>query len=104
MKQIYLALCSTILLASCQTVQQPAAPKVSPPQTQPVFGSPTNYQCDKADWENFIGMKHGGIDFEEGPKKPRILVPGNFYTQEFRADRVNLHADKDGKITHVTCG
>jgi hypothetical protein len=32
----------------------------------------------------------------------RVLHPGDMMTMDYREDRVNIHVDKDNKITEVT--
>lgn len=40
----------------------------------------------------------------ELPEKHRILAPGTITTRDFRVDRLNVHTDDSGIVTHVTYG
>lgn len=39
-----------------------------------------------------------------GAKVLRAIRPGTMVTMDYRADRLNLDLDRDGKITKVRCG
>ena len=34
----------------------------------------------------------------------RVIEPGDAVTQDFNAERVNVHVDTQGYVTEVTCG
>ena len=38
------------------------------------------------------------------PTKLRILRPGDQATMDFIPTRRNIHIDRDGNVTHITCG
>ncbi|KAI9834650.1 MAG: hypothetical protein M1826_000052 [Phylliscum demangeonii] len=35
------------------------------------------------------------------PKEHRVVEEGSLLTQDFKPDRLNVHLDKDGKVSHV---
>ena len=41
---------------------------------------------------------------ESGAGLIRPIAPGQAVTRDFRADRVNVHIDRDNRITSVSCG
>ena len=41
---------------------------------------------------------------ESGAGLIRPIAPGQAVTRDFRADRVNVHIDRDNRITAVSCG
>lgn len=38
------------------------------------------------------------------PASRRILPPGSMTTRDMREDRLNVHTDENGKVSHVTMG
>ena len=41
---------------------------------------------------------------ESGAGLIRPIAPGQAVTRDFRADRVNVHIDRDNRISAVSCG
>lgn len=41
---------------------------------------------------------------DELPASRRILPPGSMTTRDMREDRLNVHTDEQGKVSHVTMG
>ncbi len=40
----------------------------------------------------------------ELPQETRIIEPGTMVTKDFRENRLNVHVEKDGVVTHVYHG
>ncbi|KAH8708902.1 hypothetical protein BB8028_0004g02100 [Beauveria bassiana] len=38
------------------------------------------------------------------PQETRIIEPGTMVTKDFRENRLNVHVEKDGVVTHVYHG
>lgn len=48
--------------------------------------------------------EHNTISHDTLPEQRRICPPGTMMTRDFHEDRLNVHTDKDGKVSHVTFG
>ncbi|KAL2267818.1 hypothetical protein VTJ83DRAFT_5095 [Remersonia thermophila] len=40
----------------------------------------------------------------ELPEKTRVIHPGSIVTRDYREDRLNVHVNEDGTVSHVTKG
>lgn len=40
----------------------------------------------------------------ELPEKHRVIAPGQMVTRDFHEDRLNVHVDEEGTVSHVTYG
>lgn len=40
----------------------------------------------------------------ELPENHRIIKPGQMTTRDFREDRLNVHTDEEGNVSHVNFG
>jgi hypothetical protein len=40
----------------------------------------------------------------ELPKETRVIEPGMMVTKDFKEDRLNVHVNEDGTVSHVTHG
>ncbi|KZF18851.1 hypothetical protein L228DRAFT_271749 [Xylona heveae TC161] len=63
----------------------------------------------KMQWMNkLVGKKidessHSETTFAKTdlPEEHRIIAPGSMVTKDFREDRLNVHVDDNGTVTHV---
>ena len=46
----------------------------------------------------------GDVWRQSGAGLIRPIAPGQAVTRDFRADRVNVHIDRDNRISAVSCG
>lgn len=75
---------------------------------RPEAGVP-GVECSANGLEKLIGQKRGErvaarAKRLSGANAVRWLEPGAVVTMEFRADRLNLNLDKNGRITSARCG
>lgn len=49
--------------------------------------------CELTRWQTFCK--------KDLPEPSRIVTPGAMLTRDFREDRLNVHLDDDGVVTHV---
>ena len=66
-------------------------------------------ECNSTNLGSLIGKPQSADIVEEakrlsGAKTVRFLTPDMMVTQEFRADRLNLHLGTDGNIGSARCG
>jgi len=89
------------LLAACSSVQpDPGAPgraaaaagACNAEAVTWAVGQPADQEVMRRVWR------------ESGAGLIRPIAPGQAVTRDFRADRVNVHIDRDNKITSVGCG
>ncbi|MEE4209494.1 MAG: I78 family peptidase inhibitor [Parvularcula sp.] len=60
-------------------------------------------ECPADEYQGFVGAQLAAVTYPRD-LNVRIIEPGQMYTQEYRADRMNFHLDEDGVITKVICG
>lgn len=89
-------LCAGLVLTGCMTNG-----------TEP-HHPPSTAACDETRAEAFFG-KPGHAVAEAARKAAhadavRVIGPGDAVTMDFRADRLNLELDADGKIVRARCG
>ncbi|KAL6868816.1 hypothetical protein ACO1O0_000137 [Amphichorda felina] len=78
------------------------------PLVIPQSTTPSN----KEEWTNLLVGKSlhdeestpTAFSKRELPEKHRIIAPGSKVTRDFRADRLNVHVDETGIVSHVTYG
>jgi hypothetical protein len=83
----------------------PVAPAPYPVGPAPL--PPESCYADDADWA--LGAQASArvverATFESGARTARVIQPGEFYTQEYRPDRLNIHVDPRGRIVDLRCG
>ncbi|MGR3757451.1 MAG: I78 family peptidase inhibitor [Tranquillimonas sp.] len=87
--QLCKALVLTLTLAACQ----PAPPRI---------GGPAG-TCDAGAYSSLIGKPLAAVTLPAGLDL-RVIEPDTAVTQEFRASRLNLRLDRQGRIEMVYCG
>ena len=95
------AFLASLLLAACSSVQpDPGAPG----RAGAAAGA-----CDAGAVAWAVGQPAnqdvmGRVWRESGAGLIRPIAPGQAVTRDFRADRVNVHIDRDNRISAVSCG
>ncbi|KAK2608499.1 hypothetical protein QQS21_002961 [Conoideocrella luteorostrata] len=77
-----------------------------------VPGVTTNSSNKTEEWQNkLVGKKlhdseHNETMFckKELPEHHRIIAPGQMVTRDFHENRLNVHVDESGTVTHVQHG
>ena len=96
------ALLALVPLAACAQTSPPADTPETPPAR--LAG-----QCDAAAVQDLVGKPASselGADAltRSHAAVMRWLRPGQIVTMEYRADRLNIRVDTQGKILAITCG
>lgn len=76
-----------------------------PPQSTP----PPARECDAAAAAGLVGAQGSPRLAREAQRMSRaamvrVLRPGQMVTMEYRADRLNIRVDGQGKVLAITCG
>ena len=77
----------TLLVIGCETTSSNETPGI----------------CNAADYQSLIGSNIAAITLPSDLVH-RIIRPGDAYTQDYSASRLNLFTDEDGTVMRVTCG
>ena len=83
---------SLVLLAACQ----------SPSSAGGVAGK--GDVCGAQSRQNLVGTPAADLDKSKLPPGTRVLHPNSVATMDYRADRLNILVNKEGKIESVHCG
>ena len=91
-----------ILLAAAALLCAGCTP---PPQPIP----PASRDCNAAAAQRLIGRQQSPELIREAQRRAgagavRVLRPGQMVTMEYRADRLNIRVDAQGKVLAITCG
>ncbi|WP_419735635.1 I78 family peptidase inhibitor [Pseudomonas sp. COR18] len=92
------------VLAGCSTNTGSAPASSSEPVTRNDGG-----RCEAKGAEFAIGKQASAELLEQarsrsGAQTARVVGPDDMITLEYRSDRLNLNADRTGKIERVNCG
>lgn len=92
------------LLAGCSS--SPAPEDASRP---PPMRGPDSETCNAAPAQAHLGNTLSGalernLLAASQARQVRVLRPGESYTMDFRADRLNIHLDEEGRIVELSCG
>ncbi len=60
--------------------------------------------CSADGYESFIGQDEEVFARSTFPAPMRIIRPGQPFTEDFNADRLNFVLDAEGRIARVYCG
>ena len=76
-----------------------------PPQPIP----PPSRDCNAAAAQRLIGRQQSPALIQEAQRRAgagavRVLRPGQMVTMEYRADRLNIRVDTQGKVLALSCG
>lgn len=89
------------LLAACTSAPAPAPVPDAPDATTP---SAANDTCGASMYKELIGQRIAGAGVPGESRLVRHITPGSQVTADYVAQRMNIEAGKDGKITKITCG
>jgi hypothetical protein len=85
------ALGAILFLAACM----PEDPSVS---------LPSENACGAAGLQGLVGQPVAQQDFNGTGNAQRIMADGSAMTMDYRADRLNVTYDAQGRITRIWCG
>ena len=64
---------------------------------------PVQDTCNASAHEALIGTSADKVDLSQFPTGTRLLYPTSPMTLDMRPDRLNIHADAQGKIVRLSC-
>lgn len=85
------ALGAILLLAACMPGQPPAT-------------LPAEDACGASGLQGLVGQQVTDQDFSGIGTAQRIMTDGSPMTMDYRADRLNVTHDAQGRITRIWCG
>lgn len=95
------ALLASIALAACSSVQpDPGTPGRNAAAAGACNAGPVAWAVGQQAEQDVMAR----VWRESGAGLIRPIAPGQAVTRDFRADRVNVHIDRDNRITAVSCG
>lgn len=71
---------------------------------EPTVSLPTEDACGAAVLQSLVGMPVADQDFTTVAATRRIMADGSPMTMDYRADRLNVTYDAQGRITRIWCG
>lgn len=77
-------------LAGCQSSSTPRTVTTEDP-------------CGAQQYKHLIGTNASELDMKQFKEGTRLLYPTTPTTRDYRIDRLNIHADKNGKIIRLDC-
>jgi hypothetical protein len=122
MKQMSLIAALALIAAACSpskpadtattgagTAEAPAASSPTPSDPPPVTAAnpvpnPAEDACNKSAYTAMIGAAETDPSIPPASPTVRHIHPGDQVTLDFRADRLNIDIDANGKITGLRCG
>jgi len=66
--------------------------------------SPDADACGAGGLQQLVGQKRAAFDESAIDGPLRVVPPGSAMTMDYRADRLNVELDEDGRITRIWCG
>lgn len=63
----------------------------------------TEDPCGASKFKHLVGTSAKGLDMSQFAAGTRLLYPTTPMTRDYRIDRMNIHADKEGKIMRIDC-
>ena len=87
----------------------PLPPEAIGPRPLPAPGGGLVEACDAASSQSLIGQRGNASLAEEARRRSgatvvRFLRPGQIVTMEYRADRLNIVLDRNGRVEAIRCG
>lgn len=74
------------------------------PDEPPTAAMPGADACGAAALQALVGQPVGNQDFTDFGAARRIMQDGSPMTMDYRADRLNVTFDAQGRITRIWCG
>ena len=95
-----------LALAACSTAREPTPVNGEPPK---VIAGDFGEACDAKAAERYVGELLDEAVGERakaaaGARGVRVIRPGMAVTMDYRAGRLNIEVDEDGRIVKVHCG
>lgn len=95
-----------LAVAACSTPREPTPVNGAPPK---VIEGDFSESCDAKAAEKFVGQVLDEALGEQakaatGARGVRVIRPGMAVTMDYRAGRLNIEIDDDGRIVRVHCG
>lgn len=85
----YLCVPALLILAACQSS---------------VPFEPVTDQCGSLNHLSKVGLKEDSITDATFPAGTRIIRPDTPVTRDYRAERLNVHINSQGRIERIDCG
>lgn len=85
----YLSLPLLLTLAACQTAT-PLEPRADP--------------CKSLGYLSIVGTMENAVPAGTFPQGTRFIHPGTAVTQDYQAERLNVHVNEKGRIERIECG
>lgn len=65
---------------------------------------PVTDRCGSLGYLSMVGTKEDAIKASSFPEGTRIIRPGTAVTQDYQAERLNVHLNEKGRIERIDCG
>jgi hypothetical protein len=91
-----------LVLTACMGVERPAP--ASPPAQAPALRELAPDTCGAGGLAALVGGPAGNLRTVVLPGPVRIVGPTSIVTEEYMADRLNVHTDARGTILRIDCG
>src|SRR5690606_5907223 len=93
-------------VVACSPAREPAPVNGAPPK---IVDGGLGGSCDAKAAEQYVGQMLDEAVGERakaatGARGVRVIRPGMAVTMDYRAGRLNIEVDDDGRITKVSCG
>ena len=85
----YLCVPALLLLGACQSA---------------IPFEPVTDQCGSLNYLSKVGLKEESVSPSTFPAGTRIIHPDTQVTRDYRADRLNVHLNAQGRIERIDCG
>lgn len=72
--------------------------------TRDQVNRPAPDTCQMSQYSHLVGTVGAEIDRTELPAGARVICHDCSVTMDYRADRLNIDLDRDGKVTRLHCG
>jgi len=96
-----------LALSACGNAREPTPMNEDTPPT--VVAPDFDATCNAEAGQQFVGQTLDDALSDRaraatGARGVRVIRPGMAVTMDYRADRLNIDVDEDGRITRVHCG
>lgn len=105
----WLAVASLSLMTACSAMNEtsvrrepaPEPPRVTSGEDEDTCGAGRVQDRVGRDFDEALGTS---LREESGAEMLRVMRPGEAYTLDYRAERLNVRLDENGTITALDCG
>ncbi|CAM3601133.1 I78 family peptidase inhibitor [Halomonas lysinitropha] len=96
-----------MLMTACSATNESTVPR--DPAPEPPRVSEGDDACGAGRVQGWVGKPFdtesgGTLRKESGAEALRVMRPGEAYTLDYRAERLNVRLDERGRITALECG